>query len=120
MRDAAIVFDVASYVIEYLEGTYARISRSFHALAGSHDSGSVTRAMSRWRASGLRPCRERYACSFLYRRILVPYGAARPSAVADVDVIREERPQASSSRTRGFARKASGDDLGPQGRAPMA
>ena len=33
--------------IEYLEGTYALISRSSHALAGSHDCSSVNRSWSR-------------------------------------------------------------------------
>ena len=33
-----------------LEGTYALIFRCFHALAGSHDSGSVSRASRRFRS----------------------------------------------------------------------
>ena len=40
MRDRSSVWGRARYVIAYLEGTYALIRRSAHALAGSHDAGS--------------------------------------------------------------------------------
>src|SRR3990170_1547000 len=65
-REYVTVSGHAPYQSSNFAGTYARTRRSRHELDGSHDSGSVTRAISRWRTVASARVASGYACSLLY------------------------------------------------------